>query len=134
MEFICQRFGTLCLFHLHMRVGTKCYSGCEICCAGPDPAQQINKGIKKESTTSLRICWSFHKWYYDMLGSITKRTMDISSIRFKHHVHGLTHSLTISYDYTLASCFTAQAEWSDVSAVRHPKEIRTVVRRGELQD
>lgn len=57
--------------------------------------------------------------------------MDNSSIRFKHHVRGLTHTPTISY--TLASCFAAQAEGSDVSAVRHPTEIRTVVRTEELQ-
>jgi hypothetical protein len=35
MAFICKRFGTLCLFHLHRRVGTKCVSGCGICGAGP---------------------------------------------------------------------------------------------------
>jgi uncharacterized membrane protein len=27
LEFKCQRFGTLCLFHLHGRVGMKCESG-----------------------------------------------------------------------------------------------------------
>jgi hypothetical protein len=59
--------------------------------------------------------------------------MDKSSIRFKHHVHGLTRTLNISCEYILASCFTAQAEGSDVSAVRHPTEIRPVVRSRELQ-
>jgi hypothetical protein len=27
LKFKCQRFGTLCLFHLHRRVGMKCDSG-----------------------------------------------------------------------------------------------------------
>jgi len=44
----------------------------------------------------------------------------------------LTHIPAVSQ--TPARCVFAQAEWTNVSAVRHPTEIRTVVRTEKLQD
>jgi hypothetical protein len=50
MKFSCQRFGTLCLFHLHRRVETKCDSSWEICGAGPDMEENSFSGVGRGSS------------------------------------------------------------------------------------
>jgi hypothetical protein len=42
IKFSCQSFGTICLFNLHRRVGTKCHRGCEICGAEPGMESKSN--------------------------------------------------------------------------------------------